>query len=242
MVQKQQTSSLTPQPCTNAAFIVCTSIFLVAFHKAGCPDEAFKVLEQLTDNAVEEGRFQDAGYYYWILSRQCLDLASDSDQQKERLANFYTNERLAGIYYTYHVIHRYLEEPFTSYMAEGLFNIARFLMNETSEQKPTGISLFAIMYTLSKQARILGANKLAKQLLDKIQNLRIPNRYLEQVEIATLAAKAKPFSDSEELLPMCYRCSTYNPLLSSRNACVNCGQKFVYSYFSFGKFSAIFFL
>lgn len=90
------------------------------------------------------------------------------------------------------------------------------------------------MYTLSKQARILGANKLAKQLLDKIQLLRIPNRYLEQVEIATLAAKAKPFSDSEELLPMCYRCSTYNPLLASKNACNNCGEKFVYSFYSFG--------
>lgn len=91
------------------------------------------------------------------------------------------------------------------------------------------------MYTLSKQARILGANKLAKQLLDKIQSLRIPARYLEQVEIATLAAKAKPFSDSEELLPMCYRCSTYNPLLTSKNACSNCGENFVYSYYSFGK-------
>lgn len=56
------------------------------------------------------------------------------------LRNFYSNERLANIYYAYHVIHRYLEEPFTSYMAEGLFNIARFLMNETCEQKPKGIS------------------------------------------------------------------------------------------------------
>lgn len=34
-----------------------------------------KVLEQLTHNAVVENRFNDAGYYYWMLSMQCLDIA-----------------------------------------------------------------------------------------------------------------------------------------------------------------------
>jgi len=39
-------------------------------------DQAVKVLEQLTQNAVVENRFNDAGYYYWKLSMQCLDLAA----------------------------------------------------------------------------------------------------------------------------------------------------------------------
>lgn len=52
-------------------------ISFLAFHKAGKPEEAFNVLSQLTENAVSECRFDDAGYYYWILSRQCLDLAGD---------------------------------------------------------------------------------------------------------------------------------------------------------------------
>jgi intraflagellar transport protein 122 len=47
-----------------------------AFHKAGRPEEAFQVLHQLTVNAVNESRFEDAGYYYWILARQCLDIAN----------------------------------------------------------------------------------------------------------------------------------------------------------------------
>ncbi len=50
---------------------------LTAFHKAGKPDEAFRVLEQLTMNAVNENRFDDAGYYYWMLSMQCLDIAAE---------------------------------------------------------------------------------------------------------------------------------------------------------------------
>ena len=48
-----------------------------AFHKAGRPDEAFKVLNELTLNAVNESRFDDASYYYWILSNQYVDLARE---------------------------------------------------------------------------------------------------------------------------------------------------------------------
>ncbi|XP_972704.1 intraflagellar transport protein 122 homolog [Tribolium castaneum] len=206
-----------------------------AFYKAGRPDEAFKVLQQLVDNAISECRFQDAGYYYWIVARQFLDLAKDgTNNQSEMLENYEINDRLAGIYYAFHAVHRYLEEPFTSYMPEALFNISRFLMTETNHNnRPKGISLFAILYCLSKQARKLGANKLAKQILDRMQTLRIPQKFQEQVEIATIAARARPYSDPEELLPMCYRCSTYNPLASASNKCVNCGQKFVHSYVSF---------
>ena len=47
-----------------------------AFHKAGLETQAVKVLEQLTHNAVAENRFNDAGYYFWKLSMQCLDLAA----------------------------------------------------------------------------------------------------------------------------------------------------------------------
>jgi len=32
-------------------------------------------MEQLTENAVNESRFNDAGYYYWMISMQCLDIA-----------------------------------------------------------------------------------------------------------------------------------------------------------------------
>lgn len=49
--------------------------YFSAFHKAGLQNEAVKVLEQLTQNAVVENRFNDAGYYYWMLSMQCLDIA-----------------------------------------------------------------------------------------------------------------------------------------------------------------------
>lgn len=49
--------------------------FRQAFHEAGLEEEAVKVLEQLTKNAVTENRFNDASYYYWKLSMQCFDIA-----------------------------------------------------------------------------------------------------------------------------------------------------------------------
>lgn len=43
----------------------------------GQPERAFQVLQILTENAVDEQRFQDASYYYWLLSRQYLTIASN---------------------------------------------------------------------------------------------------------------------------------------------------------------------
>ncbi len=56
-----------------------------AFHKAGLQAEAVRVLEQLTHNAVVENRFQDAGYYFWKLSMQCLDIAGGKNTISPRL-------------------------------------------------------------------------------------------------------------------------------------------------------------
>lgn len=56
------------------------------------------------------------------------------------LSKFRENEHLASIYHAYHSLHRYLEEPFTSFMPEALFNIGRFLMTETHQNKPPGVS------------------------------------------------------------------------------------------------------
>lgn len=64
--------------------------YLSAFHKAGRQNEAVKVLEQLTHNAVVENRFNDAGYYYWMLSMQCLDIARGEEHQQWSLKEIRT--------------------------------------------------------------------------------------------------------------------------------------------------------
>lgn len=210
-----------------------------AFHKADKPEQAVFVLKQLIENAIDETRFIDAGYYNWILSRQCLDMAQETNEEIEKAkSDFVYHDKCASIYYAYHAIHKYLEEPFTSYQPEALFNISRFLLNETRHSRPKAVTQFSILYSLAKQARNLGAFKLAKQSLDYIQNLRIPSKFQDFVDVATLMIRAKPYHDNEDLLIMCYRCSTYNPLTisaktTSGNCCTNCRQPFVYSFVTF---------
>jgi intraflagellar transport protein 122 len=192
----------------------------------------------LTLNAVNESRFDDASYYYWILSNQYIDLAKeDPTQEEEMLKKFHEYQTKANIYYAYHTIQRYTDEPFTSYMPEALFNISRFLMHELLHESlvPKGVSRFSVLYALAKQSRNLGAFKLARHVLEKIQSLVIPKRFRENVDLATLMIRAKPYYDNEELLSMCYRCSTTNPLYNARggNRCNNCGQPFVHSFVSF---------
>ena len=187
-----------------------------AFHMAGRPDQAFKVLQELTLNAVNENRFDDASYYYWILAMQDLDMASRAENPIENVAKFKDHHRKASIYYAYHTIQRYTDEPFTSYMPEALFNISRYLLHELIKDHPKGVSKFAVLYALAKQARNLGAYKLARNVLDKINGLKIPKRFKENVDLASLMVRSKPYHDNEELLTLCYRCSTTNPLMNNR--------------------------
>uniref|UniRef100_A0A672IRX5 Intraflagellar transport protein 122 homolog n=1 Tax=Salarias fasciatus TaxID=181472 RepID=A0A672IRX5_SALFA len=200
-----------------------------AFHKAGLQNEAVKVLEQLTHNAVVENRFNDAGYYYWMLSMQCLDIARESEEQKdEMLKKFERFQHLAELYHVYRSIQRYTDEPFSSHMPETLFNICRFLLNNLTKDIPPGISKVNTLYALAKQSRKLGAFKLARYCYEKLQELHIPSRFQECIELGSLTIRSKPFHDSESM--MCYRCSTNNPLLNSLGSvCINCRQPFIYS-------------
>uniref|UniRef100_A0A669DG82 Intraflagellar transport protein 122 homolog n=1 Tax=Oreochromis niloticus TaxID=8128 RepID=A0A669DG82_ORENI len=196
-----------------------------AFHKAGLQNEAVKVLEQLTQNAVVENRFNDAGYYYWMLSMQCLDIAKE--QRGEMLKKFERFQHLAELYHVYRSIQRYTDEPFSSHMPDTLFNICRFLLNNLTKDMPPGISKVNTLYALAKQSRQLGAYKLARYAYEKLQELHIPSRFQESTELGSLTIRSKPFHDKEGM--MCYRCSTNNPLLNNHGSvCINCRQPFIY--------------
>ncbi|XP_010220634.1 PREDICTED: intraflagellar transport protein 122 homolog [Tinamus guttatus] len=202
-----------------------------AFHKAGRQGDAVRVLEQLTHNAVVESRFSDAAYYYWMLSMQCLDIAQENEQQKtEMLQKFHHFQHLAEVYHVYHSIQRYTEEPFSFHLPETLFNISRFLLHSLTKETPLGISKVNTLFALAKQSKALGAYKLARHAYEKLQGLQIPARFQKSIELGSLTIRSKPFHDSEELVPLCYRCSTNNPLLNNLgNVCINCRQPFVFS-------------
>ena len=54
------------------------------------------------------------------------------------LDKFQDYQHRAEIYYVYQTLHRYTEEPFTSHLPEALFNMARFLLHNLSQEIPYG--------------------------------------------------------------------------------------------------------
>uniref|UniRef100_A0A2D4GHE9 Uncharacterized protein n=2 Tax=Micrurus corallinus TaxID=54390 RepID=A0A2D4GHE9_MICCO len=166
-----------------------------------------------------------------MLSMQCLDIAQDNEEQKtEMLKKFHHFQHLAELYQAYHFIHKCTEEPFNHYLPETLFNVSRFLLHSLTKETPLGISKVNTLFALAKQSKALGAYKLARHAYDKLQGLQIPARFQKSVELGSLTIRSKPFHDSEELVPLCYRCSTHNPLLNNLgNVCINCRQPFVFA-------------
>ena len=161
-----------------------------AFHKAGLQDEAVKVLEQLTHNAVTESRFNDAGYYFWKLSMQCLDIAAEDPTKKvDMLEKYREFQHKAEMYYVYHSIQRYSDEPFTSHLPEALFNMSRFLLHQLNEKVPVGISKVATLYALAKQSKALGGYKLARHAFEKLQQLRVPSRFQESIDLGAITIR-----------------------------------------------------
>mmetsp|Transcript_3049 Transcript_3049/g.4655 ORF Transcript_3049/g.4655 Transcript_3049/m.4655 type:complete len:1198 (+) Transcript_3049:84-3677(+) len=210
-----------------------------AFKNAGHPDKARNMLQHLTHNAVVENRFNDASYYFWLLAMEHLKMISTlpedfTEEDKKNLSLFYEYANKAEIYYAYHFIYRYTDEPFTALLPDSLFNMARFLLSRINKSAPMGVSKVYTLFALAKQGKQLGSYKVAHFAFERLQQLRIPAAWADQIDLATITIRSKPFSDKEDLLPVCYRCSTTNPLVNNAgDICINCKHEFVRSFCSF---------
>lgn len=115
-----------------------------AYIHAGQPNEAIKLLNNLTDCSILEKRFLDASYYSWLKAKQYVQsLPIDVPISDAALSTYQNLHRLATIYYAYSTIHGYLTEPFTSYTAAALFNTSRYVVNQIGVDNlpPKGISM-----------------------------------------------------------------------------------------------------
>ena len=68
----------------------------------------------------------------------------DTEDGKARIGEltekFYCSLDLADLYYVFHGVHCFIEQPFTSFMPEALLNMARYLVLRTLKSTPKGIS------------------------------------------------------------------------------------------------------
>ena len=211
---------------------------LAAYRKAGRPDQSKRMMTELTSNAVVEGRFKDASYYYSLLGTEILKgikLTKDMKKNQKYLTQYEEFMKKADWYYAYSSIHNFCNDPFTSLQPEMLFQVSRYLINSMGQiDAPSGISRVNTLYTLAKQAKVLGAFKLARFAYDRLQQLKVPFTWEDNIDLDVLTIQAKPVRDNPELAPVCYRCGSTNPLLnpfSNQNTvgdkCTNCGHPFI---------------
>lgn len=86
-----------------------------AYKKAGRPDLSLRIIEFLTQNAINEKRYQDAAQYYWLLSTESLKLVQiiggkASKEDKKHLTNFNEYLTMAEMYQAYHLVNRYIDD------------------------------------------------------------------------------------------------------------------------------------
>jgi intraflagellar transport protein 122 len=98
-----------------------------AFDDAGRPDLSSQMLDQLTHNAVLENRFNDASYYFWLLSQEhlrrmagCAPTAPEmTAKHREHWRQSQELLQRSEVYFAYHHVYRYTDEPFTSLVLPG---------------------------------------------------------------------------------------------------------------------------
>ena len=55
----------------------------------------------------------------------------------------------------------------------------------------------AVLYTLAKQGKALGAYKVARHAYDQLQALAVPQRFQESIDLGSVTIRSKPYQDKE---------------------------------------------
>eukprot|EP00873_Tetraselmis_striata_P015075 jgi/Tetstr1/435339/TSEL_024257.t1 len=212
----------------------------VAYREAGRPDRATRMLEQLTHNSVLQNSFADGAHYFFLLAIEALQEAKNPPHamayaERKAFERFQDCYDKCEIYYAYELIHRASSEAFTSIFPGTLFNAARFLlMRLMNRDAPMGVSMVKLVHTLAKQAEAMEAFKLARFAYGKLQGLKVSPEWQNDIDLAIILVRAQPFSDRDDLLPVCWRCGTTNAMLNPQgDFCFNCGNGFHRSFITF---------
>lgn len=111
---------------------------------------------------------------------------------------------------------------------DTIFNASRFLVNTLQQVQTEGINKVYVYYALSYMATKFEAFKTARFGYDKLQSLKIPVDWQEEINISALKVRAKPFSDKDGYQPVCNRCMNPNALINQNgDFCTICGHPFI---------------
>ena len=203
------------------------------YHKAGDWEAAIRVLKELSSASVAEKRFDDASKNYWALSSE-ISIKCSKEKTKESL-DIYKFQQWSQIYYAYHHVYSYIEEPFSSQLSSNLFFMARYVYHYCLKNTiPPGISVCHVLFALGKLGKILGGYKVSRFSFEKLLNLSYPSEWEHVIETSLLVLFGKSKTDSEEVCRQCFACGSDNPPLNSIDGdeCTICHEPFVHSFYS----------
>ena len=82
----------------------------------------------------------------------CINFIPDPEGSSLKIekyvSQFHSYMDLSELYYVYHRIYCFVEQPFTSHIPEALLNMSRFLAHRTTKTTPRGISKVYPSYIL----------------------------------------------------------------------------------------------
>jgi intraflagellar transport protein 122 len=117
---------------------------------------------------------------------------------------------------------------------DAIFNASRFLINSLGKLSPAGISKVNIYYALSYLGTKFETFKTARFGYERLQTLKIPSEWQDEIDSATLKVRSKPFSDKEGFQPICNRCMNANSLINANgDFCGACGHPFIRNFIGF---------
>ena len=88
------------------------------------------------------------------------------------------------------------------------------------------------------------AYKTARYGYDELQKLKIPSALQDDIDLATLKVRSKPFADKEGFAVICNRCMNTNALINHKGGdfCQACGHPFIRNYIGFDTLPLVEFL
>eukprot|EP00457_Paulinella_chromatophora_P000660 gb/GEZN01000660.1/.p1 GENE.gb/GEZN01000660.1/~~gb/GEZN01000660.1/.p1 ORF type:complete len:1240 (-),score=215.56 gb/GEZN01000660.1/:187-3660(-) len=218
-----------------------------AYFKANRPDKALGLVKQLMQNSVTEHKFEDAGYYYYLVFAESLNknnLASvESGLSDLAFGKVLQMLRRAELYFAYNFIYRYVTEPYTTMQTDALFCSAVYLLHATQLGTPYGVSNTFLQFAVAKLASKLDCPRLAATAFSTLLRQKIPASWRDEIELGHLMLKNKTGAvDSAKVAPLCYRCGTRNALVPDGGSqslrdqyqpCSACGASLIRSFSTF---------
>lgn len=218
-----------------------------SYKKAGRIDLSMKLLDNLIDNAIYEKRFKDASYLLFLYAQDAEVLIKNytsKDKQDVMSVKLYQESLdLSEIINAYDIVYKYIEEPFSKDLLntepEWIYNSCKFLINKVSNYNfglthIKGVSLAYIYYASAFLAKQFTAYKTSRFSFEKLNTLQIPQLWRGKIEFEIMVVRAKPYTDNDSNMPLCFRCLTTNPSINILgDKCTICGNKFIRSSISY---------